>query len=132
MKMMIETSAYCVIMCIACYLFIGFVQMNQQVNKVQEMTDYVQDYVELHGNSTKTENNQYELETATQAEVDRKTQNMQIQCFFDYDTETQDYIYYHLKVTYCLEMPFLNIRLPHTYDGMARTPKTVQKSGEII
>ena len=52
MKSIIESSAYCVILVIMCYMAIGFIQMNMDVNKVNEVSKYVQDYMEVHGKST--------------------------------------------------------------------------------
>ena len=49
MKSIIESSAYCVILVIMCYMAIGFIQMNMDVNKVNEVSKYVQDYMEVHG-----------------------------------------------------------------------------------
>lgn len=49
MKSIIESSAYCIILVIMCYMAIGFIQMNMDVNKVNEVSKYVQDYMEVHG-----------------------------------------------------------------------------------
>ena len=46
MKSIIESSAYCIILVIMCYMAIGFIQMNMDVNKVNEVSKYVQDYME--------------------------------------------------------------------------------------
>ena len=40
MKSIIESSAYCVILVIMCYMAIGFIQMNMDVNKVNEVSKY--------------------------------------------------------------------------------------------
>ena len=94
MKSIIESSAYCVILVIMCYMAIGFIQMNMDVNKVNEVSKYVQDYMEVHGKSTGD------------------------------DTATSGNVYYKLELKYALKMPFLNLNANHTYDAIARTPKT--------
>ena len=41
-----------------------------------------------------------------------------------YDTATSGNVYYKLELQYSLKMPFLNLNAGHTYDAIARTPKT--------
>ena len=101
MKSIIESSAYCIILVIMCYMAIGFIQMNMDVNKVNEVSKYVQDYMEVHGKS------RYGMTAAV-----------------TYDTATSGNVYYKLELKYALKMPFLNLNANHTYDAIARTPKT--------
>ena len=69
MKSIIESSAYCVILVIMCYMAIGFIQMNMDVNKVNEVSKYVQDYMEVHGKSTGDDAAGYTLDAATLAHI---------------------------------------------------------------
>lgn len=124
MKSTIESSVYCVIIVIACYLFIGFVRMNMDVNKVNEVTKYVQDYMEVHGKSTGDDSTGYALDQTVLDQINAHTGRFGMSATVTYDTATENYVYYKLQVSYGLKMPFLKINSSHTYDAIARTAKT--------
>ena len=124
MKSIIERSAYCIILVIMCYMAIGFIQMNIDVNKVNEVSKYVQDYMEVHGKSTGDDAAGYTLDAATLDHINSHVSRYGMTAAVTYDTATSGNVYYKLELKYALKMPFLNLNANHTYDAIARTPKT--------
>ena len=107
-----------------CYMAIGFIQMNMDVNKVNEVSKYVQDYMEVHGKSTGDDAAGYTLDAATLDHINSHVSRYGMTAAVTYDTATSGNVYYKLELKYALKMPFLNLNANHTYDSIARTPKT--------
>ena len=102
--------------------------MNMDVNKVNEVSKYVQDYMEVHGKSTGDDAAGYTLDAATLDHINSHVSRYGMTAAVTYDTATSGNVYYKLELKYALKMPFLNLNANHTYDAIARTPKTAQGS----
>ena len=93
-------------------------------DRVNEVSKYVQDYMEVHGKSTGDDAAGYTLDAATLDHINSHVSRYGMTAAVTYDTATSGNVYYKLELKYALKMPFLNLNANHTYDAIARTPKT--------
>lgn len=72
MKNIIETSLYLFLMAFICFISIQFISMNQRVTKINEVSGYIENYIEAKG-VCKTDNNirqvYYSLDGVSSAKV---------------------------------------------------------------
>lgn len=122
MKSIIETSLYLVLAAFICYIGIDFVSMNMRVSKINETAQYLSDYVEICGNSVKTQDEEYALdeETLSMIEENAKKNNMKITC--DYVNSTENYAYYNINIEYVLTASVIGMTKTHSYKSMTRVP----------
>ena len=123
MKGVIETGFYCFIIALASTIFLQFIVMNRQVEKVSEVTNYIQDYLEVHGRSTGSDDTGYILNQESIDIINQKAATAGMTVSYGYDTFTDDYVYYLLEVNYKLSMPVFHISKEHPYRALARTVK---------
>lgn len=125
MKNIIETSIYLIIITLSCLIFIGFVGMNRSVNTINEVTSYIQDYIEVNGSSERDVDGNYVLDAVTADYINQKVQEHGMTITYDYDAQTDNNVYYIVHVAYKLTMPVLGITKTHTYNAYARAAKAV-------
>lgn len=125
MKNIIETSIYLIIITLSCLIFIGFVGMNRSVNTINEVTSYIQDYIEVNGSSERDVDGNYVLDAVTADYINQKVQEHGMTITYDYDAQTDNNVYYIVHVAYKLTMPVFGITKTHTYNAYARAVKAV-------
>lgn len=119
MKISIESSFYLLLLAIFCAICIDFVAMNQKVTKVNEVSQYVSDYTEVHG--TVAESNTLDANTLAAIRNYADANNMSIDC--TYDSETNNYVYYNVKLNYNLGTAFFKLNNTHSFASLVRVAK---------
>lgn len=122
MKSTIETSIYLLIIALAAGIFTSFIRLNADVNKVNEVTKYVQDYMDVHGTSSKS-GTSYNLDSATVNAINDYVSKHNMTADINYDTATNNYVYYNVKINYNLDLALPKFHTSHNYTALARTAK---------
>ena len=92
MKSILETAAYLIVMAIIVFASLDFITMNMSVTKVNEVEKYIENCIELYGEST--EDN--ELTPDTLAKVNDVTNDYGMSFSYEYDASTETYDYYKI------------------------------------
>lgn len=148
MKSVIEGSVYLLIMTLFFYSTVQFIVMNEKVTKVNEMSSYVENYVEALGHCKTDEDgnilyykydesnnlvlaNESDIQSDTvktfpvlQEDLVKQLKEAVKKVGFDIDLKyidkTNTYVYIDYSVTYTLSHPFFGYKKEHTYSGLAR------------
>lgn len=120
MKSILETSVYLFLAAIICYVGIEFVSMNMKVSRVNEVSQYLSDYVEMYGKSQTDEQGNISLDSDTYAKLCENAQKNQIEAECVYYSETEQYIYYDMQLSYNLEIPLIGFCKKHCVNRLVR------------
>jgi hypothetical protein len=117
MKGIIEASIYLIIMTLICVISVEFIILNRQVSKVNEVSGYIRDYIEVHG--TQTDNQKLDAHTENVLTEYAKENHMSFT--YNYEDHTSKYEYYNIQVGYTLEFPLFHIKKEHSCKRLAKT-----------
>lgn len=120
MRSVLEASFYLLLITVMCYLGIDFVQMNQKVSCVNEVQQYIKDYIEIYGES-QSEN---VLDSDTLDAVREKAEENGMKFSCTYAGKTSQYVYYDFWLEYQLGTAFFKMKKTHVSKGFARTALT--------
>ena len=116
MKSVLEASFYLLLMTVMFYLCIDFVQMNQKVSCVNEVQQYIKDYIEVYGENQS--GNMLDSDTLDAVRAKAKEHGMEFSC--TYAGKTSQYMYYDFRLEYHLGTAFFKLNKTHTNKGFAR------------
>ena len=116
MKIIIENSAYLIVMAIICLLSIDFISMNINVSHINETEQYIEDYIEMYGQCQEDNS----LDKSTIAEVQNYLCKRNMKFGYEYKTKTDKYAYYGISVEYELSSRVFGIKKSDTFDGLVR------------
>lgn len=125
MKSIVETSFYLLLLTFICYINIDFVLMNQQVSRVNELEQYIEDYIEVHGSVY----NGNQLDEKTWAAVEEKASDYGMKLTYAYAAATQTYTYFNIQLEYTMKAGLFKMAKTHTYRGLARVGQPVKAGG---
>lgn len=125
MKSIVETSFYLLLLTIICYINIDFVMMNQQVSRVNELEQYIEDYIEVHG-SVHSGN---QLDEKTWTAVKQKAADYGMKLTYAHVAATQMYTYFNIQLEYTMKAGLFKMEKTHTYRGLARVGQSVNAGG---
>lgn len=120
MKSILETAAYLIVMAIIVFASLDFITMNMSVTKVNEVEKYIENCIELYGEST--EDN--ELTPDTLAKVNDVTNEYGMSFSYEYAASTETYDYYKIYLGYSLKSRMFRVGKSQTYDGLVRVVKS--------
>lgn len=120
MKSILETSVYLVVAALICYIGIDFVSLNMKISKINETTQYMQDYVEIYGEAVAQEDGSLALDESTFSAIQSKAQQNNMTISYNYLSQTNEYIYYNLEISYELTMQTLGFQKSHTSNSLVR------------
>lgn len=120
MKSILETSVYLLLAALICYIGIDFVSMNMRVTKVNEVSQYVRDYIEIYGQAEKNADGSYRIDDSTIAAISDKAQENNMTIQYEYTSSTENYIYYDLYIAYDLKMPVFGFQKNHVCNNLVR------------
>lgn len=120
MKSILETSLYLLIAALICYIGIDFVSANMRVSQVNEVSQYLKDYIEIYGSAEPVPDGSYLLDSATLAAVSEKAAKSNMTVTYQYTAATREHIYYDLYVEYDLQMAVLGIQRKHICSSLVR------------
>ena len=138
MKNIIETSVYLYILAFICFISVQFIFMNEKVTKVNEVSTYIENYIEARGICKTDEDGNIlyykydensDVVPATTSPVlpenvenglKQTVNNYGFDVEFTYTDVTQTYVYIEYKITYTLTHEMLDFAKTHTYAGLAR------------
>lgn len=148
MKNIIETSVYLYILAFICFISVQFIFMNEKVTKVNEVSTYIENYIEAKGICKTDEDGNIlyykydensDVVPATVSDVTsdivttfpvlpenvenglkQTVNNYGFDVEFTYTDVTQTYVYIEYKITYTLTHEMLDFAKTHTYAGLAR------------
>lgn len=116
MKVIIENSAYLLVMSLICLLSIDFIMMNMRISKVNEVEQYIEDYIEIYGEVQ--ENNSLD-ESLISSIADTALKN-DMTFDYEYQTQTETHAYYRIHIAYSLKSSVFRLGKTHQYEGMVR------------
>ena len=116
MKIVIESSAYLIIMVLICLLSVDFISMNMGISRLHETEQYIEDYVEIYGEHQEN----HTLDAATIAQAQRIASEQDMEFTYEYETQTQKYAYYRIQMAYSLQSKVFHIGKTHRYNGLVR------------
>lgn len=120
MKSILETSVYLLIAAFICYIGIDFVSINMKVSKINEISQYMRDYIEVYGKAEIDVNGSYIIDSNTISAIRDKAQENNMMIEYEYTSSTEDYIYYDLYVSYNLRLSVLGFQKNHVYNSLVR------------
>lgn len=120
MKSILETAAYLIVMAIIVFASLDFITMNMSVTKVNEVEKYIENCIELYGEST--EDN--ELTPDTLAKVNDVTNDYGMSFSYEYAASTETYDYYKIYLGYSLKSRMFRVGKSQTYDGLVRVVRS--------
>lgn len=120
MKTVIETAAYLIIMVLIVLTSVDLITMNMSVTKVNEVEKYIENCIELYGEST--EDN--ELTPDTLAKVNDVTNEYGMSFSYEYAASTENYDYYKIHLGYSLKSKMFRVGRNQTYDGLVRVVRS--------
>lgn len=120
MKSILETSVYLLIASFICYIGIDFVSINMKVSKINEISQYMRDYIEIYGKAEIDADGSYIIDSNTISAVRDKAQKNNMVIAYEYASSTEDYIYYDLYVSYNLRLSVLGFEKSHMCNSLVR------------
>lgn len=126
MKSVIETSVYLILMTIICVISLDFVNMNRSISKVNEVENYIEDYVAAYG----MRDGDNSLDEATFNSVKNYAAKNGMNVSFVYETETTSYVYYKMALEYEIKSNVFNVNKNYVYNGLVRV-ETVMGSLQL-
>lgn len=125
MKNVIEASIYLIIMTLICYISLDFILMNQRVSKINEVTQYIEDYIEIHGSAkiiaAEDEGSvTYEIDETTLQQLQEHAKENSMEFSYDYENKTSDHVYFNIYLKYTLSTSIFKMQRPHVYHGYGR------------
>lgn len=119
MKVIIENSAYVIVMALICLVSIDFILMNMNISRINEIEQYVEDYIEIYGEVG--EDDSLTEDTLTQVKYIANKNNMEFG--YEYEAQTEKYIYYIIHLKYTLSSSVFRIGKSHCYNGIVRVER---------
>lgn len=120
MKSILETSVYLLVASLICYIGIDFISTNMKVSKINEVTQYMQDYIEVYGEAVVMEDGSYLLDENTFSIIRQKAQQNNMTVSYEYMSKTNEYVYYDLQITYELKMSIFRLRKSYTNNSIVK------------
>lgn len=120
MKSVIEASGYLILMAIITFVCMDFYIMHKSLNKVTEVEQVVENYVEVYG---QVQGNS--LDDATVGKINELVEKMGMKAEFTYFEKTQDYTYFYLNLDYKVAAVMLHLDKTHRYTGIVRVANGV-------
>ena len=120
MKSILETAAYLIVMAIIVFASLDFITMNMSVTKVNEVEKYIENCIELYGEST--EHN--ELTSDTIDKVNDIVDDYGMSFRYEYAASTETYDYYKIYLGYSLRSRMFRVGKSQTYDGLVRVVRS--------
>lgn len=120
MKSILETSVYLLVASLICYIGIDFISTNMRVSKINEVTQYMQDYIEVYGEAEVMEDGSYLLDENTFSVIRQKAQQNNMMVSYEYMSKTNEYVYYDLQITYDLKMSIFRLRKSYANNSIVR------------
>ncbi|MDO5403349.1 MAG: hypothetical protein Q4F11_07905 [Eubacteriales bacterium] len=116
MKIIIENSVYVIIMVLICLVGIDFILMNISISHVNEIEQYIEDYIEIYGEA----NADGTLSDNTFAAVRSIAGDNGMKFEYEYESETEKYVYYTIYLRYTLRSKVFRLGKSSTYNGIVR------------
>lgn len=120
MKSILETSVYLLVAAVICYIGIDFISMNMKVSKINEVMQYMQDYIEVYGEAVEKEDGSYSLDENTFSVIRQKAQQNNMAVSYEYMSQTNEYVYYDLEISYVLKMSVFRFQKSYTGNSIVR------------
>lgn len=120
MKSILETSVYLLVASLICYIGIDFISTNMKVSKINEVTQYMQDYIEVYGEAVVMEDGSYLLDENTFSIIRQKAHQNNMTVSYEYMSKTNEYVYYDLQITYELKMSIFRLRKSYTNNSIVK------------
>lgn len=91
-----------------------------KVSKINEISQYMRDYIEVYGKAEIDVNGSYIIDSNTISAIRDKAQENNMMIEYEYTSFTEDYIYYDLYVSYNLRLSVLGFQKNHVYNSLVR------------
>lgn len=120
MKTILETAAYLIVMVLIVLTSLDFITMNMSVTKVNETNRYIENCIELYGESTGSK----ELTKETIDTVNEIADDYGMSFSYEYASSTEAYDYYKIHMGYSLKSRMFRVGRSQTYDGLVKVARS--------
>ena len=121
MKIIVEASAYLVILCFICLISLDFIAVNKSVSKGSELQQYIKDVIQINGISYEHRDIDYD----TNKKVCEIAAQYGVDVSYEYYDAAADYDYYRLNIKYPVKSRLFGLNKLCDYKALVRVEMAV-------
>ncbi len=117
MKIIVEASAYLVILSFICLISLDFIAVNKSVSKGSELQQYIKDVIQINGISYEHRDIDYD--------TNKKVCEIAADVSYEYYDAAADYDYYRLNIKYPVKSRLFGLNKLCDYKALVRVEMAV-------